>query len=504
MSKTGLIEEELNRLKVIAEMIFKDEICEKSSYEDFTKALGFCFKDSDINPETAFKEMFGDKNGYFTLRKLIKAYLKLKKTPNEVSKNLQKFMEFMVGQTVKLREEQLGESTKGQKKIFNTVKCKNRKYVSKIKVFLDENKCPGGFELEYDGFYKMPLYNKNAESLVSSEEFEFDCLEEEGDMKKLADKVNNNNEFLVIDSVTQIYGTFKDKIQFIGFHLRSGKKYEYGNPVGEPFIYGHPERQFHGMKLEITNDKDITSFIPFFTKTKRFNYNIAVTLDDLSEDYLNSEGNFFDEENIDKITKLSIKHVEELLEGQDLRDSVKLKSKKSQKSVASDVPENTEKQEKTEKKPEKQEKTEKTVKEEKPIVKEEKPIVKEEKEEKPTVKEDNNQKDKKAMLRSGKRANKENNYDEVFDQEPEALDDDGEVNQYFLKTDKGFIFGIENKTKYDFDMELETGGLLIEEPEMYEGESVAEFTLKKRSRNTFRASIIPKYKGQLYFQFNSK
>ena len=251
-----------------------------------------------------------------------------------------------------------------------------------------------------------------------------------------------------------------------------------------------------------------------FTKTKRFNYNIAVTLDDLSEDYLNSEGNFFDEENIDKITKLSIKHVEELLEGQDLRDSVKLKSKKSQKSVASDVPENTEKPEKTEKKPEKQEKTEKkpekTVKEEKPIVKEEKTvkeekqIVKEEKEEKPTVKEDNNQKDKKAMLRSGKRANKENNFDEVFDQEPEALDDDGEVNQYFLKTDKGFIFGIENKTKYDYDMELETGGLLIEEPEMYEGESVAEFTLKKRSRNTFRASIIPKYKGQLYFQFNSK
>jgi hypothetical protein len=492
-----MIEEELDRLRVIADMVFNDETSEKCEYEDFMKALGFCFKNVDFNPEEAFKEMLGKEKSYFTLRTLIKAYLKFKRSPNDLSKNLQKFLEFMVGQTVKLREEELGVPKQGQKRVFNTAKCKNRKYVSKIEVFLDDNQCPGGFSLEYDGFFNMPLYDKSNENLTHSEKIEFECLEDQELLQLLQDKVNSENEFLLMDSVTQVYGTFQDKIQFIGFNFRSGKKKEFGNPIGEPFIYGHPERQFHGIKFETSKEDGISFFVPFFTKTRRFNHNTSISLNDITDEYLKKEEVFDKEKGLKKAAKKSIEYLEKLLKNEEYTNGKNEKQKDGKSEKQKDGKSEKQKDEKSEK--QKDEKSEKQKDEKSEKQKDEKEIVTQE----DTIQKEK-EADKKVLLRGGKKTKKEDKNDEVFLQEPDALDDDGEVNQYYLRTDKGYIFGIENKTKFDYEMELETGGFKIVEPEIYEGQSNAKFILKKRSRNTFVVSPIPKYKGKFFFQFNSE
>lgn len=80
---------------------------------------------------------------------------------------------------------------------------------------------------------------------------------------------------------------------------------------------------------------------------------------------------------------------------------------------------------------------------------------------------------------------------DVFNQEPEAIDRKGLINNYYMQTRDGFVLGIENKGTNNLNFRLELEGLKVSNGE-YEGKSRFTFPLNKRTRKTFRTVVVGK------------
>ena len=92
-------------------------------------------------------------------------------------------------------------------------------------------------------------------------------------------------------------------------------------------------------------------------------------------------------------------------------------------------------------------------------------------------------------------------YNEIFSEEAEALDDRGLVNQYVHPLNGGYYIGFENGSKSSFKMKLILNGLYeVNNP----NEKEVSFTSSPRTRRIFNVKVTKGYKGDISFMFDQQ
>ena len=167
----GLSEEELDKVKVIAEYLFMDQYQDMCSYPRFEECLGAFCLDKSIDLPKVFTSLCGKKRKYITFRRLLYAYIQWKKNPTFGSQEYQDFMQLLFGDLLKNSSEGVGNQP--EKTIYySTMSCHNRKAISKFSVITSEDKEKiKGFRIYYDDFFKNDLFynNENDSYFVSLE-----------------------------------------------------------------------------------------------------------------------------------------------------------------------------------------------------------------------------------------------------------------------------------------------------------------------------------------------
>ncbi|MCQ2816011.1 MAG: C2 family cysteine protease [archaeon] len=292
----NLTEEELGKLKVLADFVFYDEYQDKASYPQFEQTFAAFFKDGNVSLEKAFKALCGDKRKYLNFKRMIKAFLKAKDSPSEIAPEAKTFYSSLMDNFLKDLESTIGDkNSKGL--IKQSSGSKNRCFISKFGVMTDSQGIIKGLKLQYDDLKNEPLYDTRNKDLKENLSIEMDVLDE---AELLKNQISSANEFLFRDYITQIFGTMTNKIEFLGITLRSGKTYGVGNPIGTPFLYGGIGYRFHYCKIRIGDD-GVTYFEPHFADTPRVNDFLKVNLNEITFDYLNNDPPINEEEAMDKI-----------------------------------------------------------------------------------------------------------------------------------------------------------------------------------------------------------
>ena len=91
----NLDEEELDKIKTIAEYLFMDQYQDMCSYPRFEECFGAFTLDKSIDLPKVFIEICGKKRKYITFRRLVFSYYKWKQDPNFGSKDYQNFMQLL-------------------------------------------------------------------------------------------------------------------------------------------------------------------------------------------------------------------------------------------------------------------------------------------------------------------------------------------------------------------------------------------------------------------------
>jgi hypothetical protein len=96
---------------------------------------------------------------------------------------------------------------------------------------------------------------------------------------------------------------------------------------------------------------------------------------------------------------------------------------------------------------------------------------------------------------------KEIDYNDIFSEEAESLDERGLVNQYIHPVSGGYYLGFENGSKTTFNMKLILNGLYeVNHPD----EKEVSFTSSPRTRRIFHVKIIKGYNGDISFMFGQE
>lgn len=260
-----------------------------ATFPRFEECFGIFTQSQNIALSTVYNEICGEDNKYLTLRRMISAYLLYKNNPNKTSTHLKNFFSLIFKQVLKKEKEYAGHSIATGKK-FNTVNCKYHRAISKLAVLTDEEDEIKGLQMEYDNFFKNDLYNKRGSGdLYIKLEFKLEINEDKGQKGRTFNKKLRNR-----DEITHIFGTFSDKINFLGFKCTSGKKHQIGKPSGEPFLFGVFGKHFHYIKIEIANN-GITKLEPFFAESFRENPHLMRKHEEINEDFLFNERPRFEE-----------------------------------------------------------------------------------------------------------------------------------------------------------------------------------------------------------------
>ena len=92
-------------------------------------------------------------------------------------------------------------------------------------------------------------------------------------------------------------------------------------------------------------------------------------------------------------------------------------------------------------------------------------------------------------------------FNEIFSEEAEALDDRGLVNQYVHPLNGGYYIGFENDSKNTFKMKLILNGLYeVNHP----NEKEILFTSSPRTRRIFNVKVTKGFKGDISFMFDQQ
>ena len=246
-----------------------------------------------ISLPLVFKEICGEKKKYITFRRMISSYLVYKNLKQGTSEDFKLFFDLLFSNLIKNEGTFTGKKVKKAKKL-TTANCKKKRAISKLLVLTNEDKDIKGLQIVYDDFFKNNLfYAKNTNSLYVNLEIDLGKIDDElSDNKKLS-KFHNR------DAITHIFGTFEEKITFLGFKCRSGKTHYIGSPKGEPFLYGVPGKQFHYIKVEISDG--ITGIEPYFIPTKRLNPFLRRELKDINEKFVKEDKPIYEEILLNKI-----------------------------------------------------------------------------------------------------------------------------------------------------------------------------------------------------------
>ena len=92
-------------------------------------------------------------------------------------------------------------------------------------------------------------------------------------------------------------------------------------------------------------------------------------------------------------------------------------------------------------------------------------------------------------------------YNDIFSEEPEPLDEKGLVNQYVHSTSSGYYIGFENGTKNSYNMKLILTGLYeVNHPD----ENEILFTSSPKTRRIFHVKVNKNHNGDISFMFDQQ
>ena len=119
-----------------------------------------------------------------------------------------------------------------------------------------------------------------------------------------------------------------------------------------------------------------------------------------------------------------------------------------------------------------------------------------------SIEEDNNNNNEEEEEESINNYNeKEIDYNDIFSEEAESLDERGLVNQYVHPVSGGYYLGFENGSKTTFNMKLVLNGLYeINHPD----ENEVSFTSSPRTRRIFHVKVIKGHNGDISFMFEQE
>ena len=247
-----LSEEELNKIKTVAEYLFMDQYQDICSYPRFEECFGGFFTKENIDLPTVYRSICGKRKKYITFRRLVISYNQWKRNPERTCQDFQKFMKILYQNILKNLNEEVG--FRPEKCIYyNTNNCKNRKAISKFSVITDEEReMIKGFQIYYDDFFKNDLFfnKENEKNYVS---LEINLIAETPTNSEAEETFPSINDR---DGITHLGGTYnEDGINFLVFKCRSGKLSFIGKPDGIPFLFGNYKKQLKRMKIGVTNSK---------------------------------------------------------------------------------------------------------------------------------------------------------------------------------------------------------------------------------------------------------
>ena len=290
-NKININEEELNKIKTIAEYLFMDQYQDMCSYPRFEECFGAFCLDKSIDLTQVFKIICGRKRKYITFRRLVFSYYKWKNSSNFENNDYQKFMQLLFEELLKNPNDGIGN--KLEKNVYySTINSQNRKAISKFSVITEENKEKiKGFRIYYDDFFKNDLfYNNEKDSYFVS--LELNLIAERpfnSESTELFPSINDR------DGITHIGGTYNDEgINFLVFKCRSGKTSFIGKPNGTPFLFGEYKKELKTIRIGI-NEGILFYFEPHFENVERFNPHLDKEINEVSDKYLNQDKPIFEE-----------------------------------------------------------------------------------------------------------------------------------------------------------------------------------------------------------------
>ena len=119
----------------------------------------------------------------------------------------------------------------------------------------------------------------------------------------------------------------------------------------------------------------------------------------------------------------------------------------------------------------------------------------------PSININNEQKEENGEEKQNENNEKEIDYNEIFSEEAEALDERGLVNQYVHAVNGGYYLGFENGSKTTFNMKLVLNGLYeVNHP----NETEVPFTSSPRTRRIFSVKVNKGYNGDISFMFEQQ
>ena len=286
-----ITEEELEKIKTIAEYLFMDQYQDMCSYPRFEECFGAFFINQSIDLPKIFKEICGKKRKYITFRRLLFSFFQWKKNPNVGSNDFQFFMKILYEDLLKNSNEGIG--IQPEKTIYySTRNSQNRKAISKFSVITGEDKEKiKGFRIYYDDFFKNDLFYNNENdsyfvnlelNLVADRPFNSESTE-------LFPSINDR------DGITHIGGTYNEEgINFLVFKCRSGKTSFIGKPNGTPFLYGNYKTELKTVRIGV-NEGILVYFEPYFENVERYNPNLDKKINEVSDRYLKQDKPIFEE-----------------------------------------------------------------------------------------------------------------------------------------------------------------------------------------------------------------
>ena len=286
-----LSEEELNKIKTVAEYLFMDQYQDICSYPRFEECFGGFFTKENIDLPTVYRSICGKRKKYITFRRLVISYNQWKRNPERTCQDFQKFTKILYQNILKNLNEEVG--FRPEKCIYyNTNNCKNRKAISKFSVITDEEReMIKGFQIYYDDFFKNDLFfnKENEKNYVS---LEINLIAETPTNSEAEETFPSINDR---DGITHLGGTYnEDGINFLVFKCRSGKLSFIGKPDGIPFLFGNYKKQLKRMKIGVTNSK-LVYIEPQFEHVERFNPVIDKKPIQIGNSYLKEDKPIYEE-----------------------------------------------------------------------------------------------------------------------------------------------------------------------------------------------------------------
>ena len=286
-----LTEDELDKIKTIAEYLFMDQYQDNCGYPRFEECFGAFITQDKIDLPTVYKTICGKRKKYITFRRLIASYIQWKRNPDKQPQDFQKFMKLVYKDLLKNSDEEIGLKPEGCI-FYNTRNCQNRKAISKFSVITDEEKeLIKGFQIYYDDFFKNDLFlNKENEKYFVS--LEINLIAETPTTVEADESFPSINDR---DGITHIGGTYNiDGINFLVFKCRSGKTCFIGKPDGTPFLYGNYKKQLQTIKIGVYKNR-LVFIHPHFEKVERFNPVIDKKPNEIGNVYLKQDKPIFEE-----------------------------------------------------------------------------------------------------------------------------------------------------------------------------------------------------------------